>query len=64
MTDRELMDRYHATRYASQGDCALVCAMAAQALEDAALIEGAQLTEREFRALVQHVDGSENPEVN
>lgn len=36
---------------ASQQDSALVAAMAAQAHEDGALIEGADLTEREARAL-------------
>ena len=49
---------------ATQQDAALVSAMAAQALEDAALIEGAGLSAREFRALMQHMDSSENQEVN
>ncbi len=36
---------------ATQEDAALVVAMARQAAEDAALIDGAALTEREARAL-------------
>lgn len=36
---------------ASQQDAALVAAMARQAIDDAGLIDGAELTEREVRAL-------------